>query len=179
MDRKQFLKLACGLGACGCATRLAAHSRALEAPKPRPVEDPRLGFTRHQVARLIGFMGAGLPAEACAGVIEQAGRECAKLTQLHARFKHDPEGYFEAGKKNWGTEFTWDKLKGIITVTVAEGPCGCPLVDAKRTPALWCNCSVGYQKESFETVFGRPVKARLLASKLSGSKHCVFEVTLC
>lgn len=179
MDRKQFLKLACGLGVCGCASRLASHSRALEVPEPPPAEDPRLRFARHQLAKLIGFMGAGLPAEACAGAIEQTGRECAKLTQLHARFKNDPEGYFAAGKKNWGTDFAWDKGKGVITVTVAEGPCGCPLVDAKRTPALWCNCSVGYQKESFETVFGRPVKARMLASKLSGSRHCVFEVTLC
>ena len=179
MDRKQFLKLACGLGACGCATKLAGHASALEGPEPRPSEDPRLRFARYQVANLVGFLGADLPVEACAGAIERAGRECAKLGQLHTRFRNDPEGYFEAGRRNWGTDFKWDKSKNIITVTVAEGPCGCPLVDPKRTPALWCNCSVGYQKESFETVFGRPVKARLLASKLSGSKHCVFEVTLC
>ncbi|MFN7959380.1 MAG: hypothetical protein U0P46_13790 [Holophagaceae bacterium] len=179
MDRKQFLTLACGLGACGCATKLAAGTRALEASGPPPADDPRLRFARHQVATLVGFLGSDLPVETCAGVIEKAGRECAKLGQLHARFKNDPEGYFAAGKKHWGTDFAWDRSTGIITVTVAEGPCGCPLVDAKRTPTLWCNCSVGYQKESFETVFGRPVKARLLASKLTGSKHCVFEVTLC
>ncbi len=179
MDRKQFLKVACGLGACGCATKLTGQPLVLEALEPPPAEEPRLRFARYQVAKLIGFMGVGLPAEACAGVIEQTGRECAKLTQLHARFKNDPEGYFAAGRTNWGTEFAWDKEKGVITVTVAEGPCGCPLVDAQRTPALWCNCSVGYQKESFETVFSRPVKARLLASKLGGSKRCVFEVTLC
>jgi hypothetical protein len=37
---------------------------------------------------------------------------------------------------------------------------------------------VGYQKESFENVFGRPVEATLKASKLGGSPRCVFEVTL-
>ena len=87
-----------------------------------------------------------------------------------ASFKGDPEGYFAAAKKNWGTDFTWDKEKGVVTVAVAEGDCGCPLVDKRRTPAVWCNCSVGYQKEAFETVFGRPVQARLKESKLSGSQ---------
>ncbi len=61
---------------------------------------------------------------------------------------------------------------------MAEGECGCPLVDNTRTPAVWCNCSVGYQKESFEAIFGRPVQVALKESKLSGSKRCVFEVKL-
>jgi hypothetical protein len=52
------------------------------------------------------------------------------------------------------------------------------MVDHKRTPAFFCNCSVGYQKESFGAVFGRPVQASLKESKLSGSKRCVFEVRL-
>jgi hypothetical protein len=59
-----------------------------------------------------------------------------------------------------------------------EGKCGCPMVGSRRTPAFWCNGFVGYQKEAFETIFGRPVRASLKESKLSGSKRCVFEVTL-
>ena len=66
----------------------------------------------------------------------------------------------------------------VVTVSVAEGDCGCPLVDKRRTPAVWCNCSVGYQKESFEAIFGKPVQARLKESKLDGAKRCVFEVTV-
>lgn len=177
MDRKQFLRMACGLGACGCAAKLGAAMPTLKVDEP-PAEDPRLRFARRQVAHLIGFLETGVPQEACARALEQTGRACARQTQLHARFKGDPEGYFATAKKAWGTGFAWDKQKGVITVTVAEGPCGCPLVDANRTPALWCNCSVGYQKESFEAIFGRPVKARLVASKLSGSGHCIFEISL-
>jgi len=64
--------------------------------------------------------------------------------------------------------------EGLITVAVDEGPCGCPLVDSKRTPAFWCNCSVGYQEESFSAVFGRPVQAPLQESKLAGGKRGVF-----
>jgi hypothetical protein len=177
VDRKDFLKSVCGLGACGCALNLLGVPDPLHAAET-PTEDQRLVFARYQVAKLLGFMATSTPAEACAEILEKTGRECAKLGQLQVKFKDDPEGYFAAAKKSWGTDFAWDKQKGIITVAVAEGDCGCPLVDKRRTPPVWCNCSVGYQKEAFETVFGRPVHARLKESKLSGGKRCVFEVTL-
>lgn len=177
MDRKEFLKGVCGLGVCGCVLNLFGAAEPLLAAEA-PKEDQRLLFVRYQLAKLLGFMAAGAPAGTCAGILEKTGRECAKLGQLGARFKGDPERYFATAKKNWGTEFTWDKEKGVVTVAVAEGECGCPLVDPKRTPALWCNCSVGYQQESFEAIFGKPVQVALKESKLSGSKRCVFEVTL-
>ncbi len=177
MDRKEFLKSACGLGVCGCALSFVG-TPALTGAEEAAVPDQRLAFARYQLAKLVGFMGTDAPAEVCAGILEKTGRECARLGQLQLKFKGDPEGYFATARKAWGTEFTWDREKGVVTVAVAEGECGCPLVDAKRTPAVWCNCTVGYQKEAFETVFGRPVKATLKESKLSGSKRCVFEVTL-
>ena len=177
MDRKEFLKSACGLGVCGCVLSLLGSPGRVQAAET-PGEDPRLRFVRYQLAKLLGFMAAGAPAGACAEILEKTGRECARLGQLGVRFKGDPEGYFATANKSWGTEFAWDREKGVVTVAVAEGECGCPLVDPKRTPPLWCNCSVGYQKESFEAIFGRPVQARLKESKLSGAKRCVFEVTL-
>ena len=57
-------------------------------------------------------MAADASAETCAGILEQTGRECAKLGQLGVRFKADPEGYFAAAKQNWGTEMAWDKETG-------------------------------------------------------------------
>ena len=177
MDRKAFLKQACGLGVCGCVLSVLDPSEVLAATTAQ-VQDQRLAFARHQVAKIVGFMAADTSAPACARILENSGRECAKLGGLAARFKGDPEGYFATATKSWGTDFSWDKEKGIITVAVAEGDCACPLVDDKRTPSFWCNCSVGYQREAFETVFGRPVRASLKESKLGGSKRCVFEVTL-
>ncbi len=177
MDRKKFLQSVCGAGICGCALSFLAAPEALKAEEAAPA-DQRLAFARYQVAKLAGFMAAGKDPAACAGFIEMTGRECAKLGQLQARFKGDPDGYLAAIRKLWGTESAWDREKGIITVSVPEGECGCPLVDARRTPAFWCNCSVGYQKESFETVFGKPVQVALKESKLAGSKRCVFEVRI-
>jgi hypothetical protein len=177
MNRKEFLRNACGLGVCGCVLSVLDPSEVL-AGAPTQVQDQRLAFARYQVAKMIGFMAGGPAVPACTEILENTGRECSKLGGLASRFKGDPEGYFATARRNWGTEFSWDKEKGIITVAVAEGECGCPLVDSKRTPPFFCNCSVGYQKESFETVFGRPVQAALKASKLGGSQRCVFEVTL-
>lgn len=177
MDRKDFLKGACGIGICGCALNFLGKPEKLRAEDAAPV-DQRLAFARYQVANMVGFMAADATATACAGIIEKTGRECAKLGQLQVKFKGDPQGYLAAIKKAWGTDSTWDKEKGIITIAVAEGECGCPLVDRKRTPAFWCNCSVGYQKESFATIFGKPVQVSLKESKLAGAKRCVFEVKL-
>lgn len=175
MDRKEFLKNACGLGVCGCVlSALGAGEPVLAQAVDAP--DQRLVFARYQLAKMLGFMASEAPAEACARILEKTGRECAKLGQLPGMFKNNPEGYFAAAKKNWGTDFAWDREKGVITVAVAEGPCGCPMVDSRRTPAVWCNCSVGYQKETFETIFGRPVGVSLKESKLGGGRRCVFEV---
>lgn len=178
MDRKEFLMRACGLGVCGCALNLICSPGLVHAADT-PQEDQRLLFARYQLAKLLGAMIAGAPAETCAGILEGTGRECARLGQLGVRFKGNPEGYFAAARQAWGTEFTWDRERGVVTVAVAAGPCGCPLVDPKRTPPVWCNCSVGYQKESFEAIFGRPVQARLMESKLAGGARCIFELTLC
>ena len=177
MDRKDFLRSACGLGVCGCVLNFLATPELARTEDAAP-PDQRLAFARYQVAMMVGFMAADAAAAACAGIIEKTGRECAKLGQLQARFKGDPQGYLAAIKKAWGTDSSWDKGNGVITVSVPEGECGCPLVDSRRTPAFWCNCSVGYQKESFETVLGKPVRVTLKESKLAGSRRCVFEVTL-
>ena len=177
MDRKEFLKTVCGLGVCGCVASLVDPTEALAAA-PQQAPDQRLAFARYQIAKMVGFMEAGTTAPACAEILQKTGRECAKLGQLQVKFKGEPEGYFTAIKKAWGTDSSWDKEKGIITITVPEGECGCPLVDSKRTPVFWCNCSVGYQKESFETIFGKQVQVSLKESKLGGSKRCIFEVKL-
>jgi hypothetical protein len=177
VDRKAFLKTVCGLGVCGCVASLVDPPDVLAAA-PEQAQDQRLAFARYQVAKMVGFMSAGACAPAAVDVLEKTGRECAKLGGLAARFKGDPDGYFAAARTAWGTDFQWNKEKGIVTVAVPEGECSCPLVDNKRTPAFFCSCSVGYQKESFGTIFGRPVQASIKESKLGGSKRCVFEITL-
>jgi hypothetical protein len=66
----------------------------------------------------------------------------------------------------------------LIEVIDGPKPWRVPFVDTRRTPSFWCNFSVGYQKEAFETVFGRPVQAVITTPKRSGTPRCAFESTL-
>ena len=123
MDRKEFLRSVCGLGVCGCALGVLETAGAAQPADTAP-EDQRLLFARYQLSKLLGFMAADVSAEACTAVLEKTGRECARLGQLGQQFKGNPEGYFAAARQNWGTDFTWDREKGTVTVAVADGPCG-------------------------------------------------------
>jgi len=183
MNRKEFLRTICGMGVCGCGLGALGAARAatdVEAKPAAPADPPdqRLLLARYQLAKLVGFMAASPTAPACAHLVGKTGRECAKLGGMGKTFKGNPAGYFDEARRSYGTGFQWDRENGLVTVTVPEGECGCPLVDVRRMPAFWCNCSVGYQEEVFEAVFGRPVEVSLQASKLGGSKTCVFEVRL-
>ena len=177
MDRKEFLKSACNLCACGCVVGLLGGPEIL-AEEQKPPADQRLAFARYQVAKMVGLMSAEANAPTCKPILEGMGRECASLSLAQANLKGDPEGYFAAAREAWGTEFSWDKERGVITVTGTEKVCSCPLVDIRKTPVFFCNCTVGYQKEAFERIFGGPVEVSLKASQLSGAKRCVFEVRL-
>jgi hypothetical protein len=178
MDRKDFLKSVCGLGICGCVSAALPDALAEAEPQATPAPNPRLAFASYQVAKMVGFMASATSASVCTEILVQTGRECAKRANLGLRFKGNPEGYFAAVKKAWDSDVQWGPDKSTIIVRVAEGPCGCPLVDEKRMPGFWCNCAAGYHKESFEAVFGHPVQVTLKESKLDGRKNCVFEVKL-
>ena len=78
MDRKEFLKSACGLGVCGCVLSLLDPAEALATAQTQ-APDQRLAFARYQIANMVGFMAADATAPACAGILQNTGRECAKL----------------------------------------------------------------------------------------------------
>jgi hypothetical protein len=60
MDRKEFLKSACGLGVCACTMGLLGLPEPLQAGEP-PAEDQRLAFVRYQLAKMVGFMATDRP----------------------------------------------------------------------------------------------------------------------
>ena len=76
MDRKEFLKSACGLGVCGCALSLLGVPEPLQAGDTA-APDQRLAFARYQLAKMVGFMAAASTAEACTAILEKTGRNGA------------------------------------------------------------------------------------------------------
>jgi len=59
-----------------------------------------------------------------------------------------------------------------------EGQCLCTLVEScpKGLSPTYCHCSVGYVKECYDQIFGRPVEVELLESVLRGGKRCRFKI---
>jgi len=62
--------------------------------------------------------------------------------------------------------------------------CHCPLAassiraEGAGVPAVWCNCSAGYEKFLFDVVFGEEVQAEVLESVLAGDDRCRFINTI-
>jgi predicted hydrocarbon binding protein len=58
--------------------------------------------------------------------------------------------------------------------------CYCPLVRgyAGKVSPSFCNCSVGWIKELFETALKKPVKVKKITTIRQGSKQCRFKVTI-
>jgi predicted hydrocarbon binding protein len=74
--------------------------------------------------------------------------------------------------------FEYDRDNGIITVTTPQRDCVCAMVDSKKTPPYFCQCSAGWQKETYETILDKKVDVELKESVLRGSKRCVFEIRI-
>jgi hypothetical protein len=66
------------------------------------------------------------------------------------------------------------------TVEVLCADCLCALVKdgTARLSDTYCTCSLGWMKETFETVMGRPVDVTLDESVKRGGQRCRFTVQL-
>jgi hypothetical protein len=62
--------------------------------------------------------------------------------------------------------------------TGAAGKCFCPLVESSPAglSGTYCECSVGYVLEMFQTGTGKNVRVELLESVKRGGKECRFKI---
>lgn len=181
MHRKEFLKHACGFGACSCAVAAlfaSATAVAAEETAPTKPEDESLAFARRRYATLISAVAARTDAATTAAVLEDVGRSCAKTAPLVTAFAGDPGGFIAEIRKAWHAEVTYDAERGVIDLAFPPADdCYCPLLRKAVSPAVACSCSLGWQKQAFGTVLGRPVTAEIRESVLRGGTRCAFRVT--
>ena len=181
MKRKEFLKNCVG-GLCTCAaigTMAPALSVAAEAKKP---EDWRLSFVKKRYARLLEILSSRMDEKALKETLFALGTHCSGLSDENTKkFRGDLEGYRKAVKQSTsGDNITYDWDKGVITMASDERTdCFCPLISRfQHTPAVACNCSLGWQKHTWETLLQKKVKVELKESVLRGGKRCVFEIQI-
>jgi predicted hydrocarbon binding protein len=134
--------------------------------------------TKRQLVKLWELLEPHLDDKTRAEIIEQLGRNCAKSLGWAGQCKGDPEAFFQRMKDSQNEEIEYDRDKGIITITTPERDCVCAMVDSKKTPPYFCQCSIGWQKETYETILDKKVEVELKESVLRGSTRCVFQVRI-
>ncbi len=178
MNRKEFLESACGWGLCSCAV-FAQPAQAAEGDDAAATElgtlKWKLDFMTHRFAKLVAVMSETLDEATLAGLFEAMGRECAKgFKHEFEPFKGDPEGFLKSVQQKWVESATWDESTGTVHVVDRSTNCTCPFVDEQKMFGHFCHCTIGWQKEAYEAVLGKPVDVEVEESILRGSKRCVF-----
>lgn len=176
MDRKDFFKNACGLGICSCIGVGLLSNGDLKAATDEK-NDWKEGFMRYRFEKLIGILDSALDEKTRNQILENLGKECAQTGQS-AKYINNPDGFFSDVLSRWGEKASYDKEKGLIRIETPERACFCPMFDAKTVSKSICQCSVGWQSQTYKTILGKDVEAKCVESVIRGSKRCVFEVRI-
>ncbi|MFH1942550.1 MAG: DUF6144 family protein [bacterium] len=136
-------------------------------------------FKQDWLTSLMKNMDDRLDESTRMSLMESCGRDCARrgAITLAESSKGDVEKLVQ-GLKKW----IGDKnavLKGN-EAHLQYDKCFCELVGKgpERFSDTWCNCSVGWVKQMFETTAQKPVKVELVQSIKRGAPSCKFVVNL-
>ncbi len=188
MKRNDFLKT-CAAGLCGCGvlgmlTPVEARPGSPSGQTPAtPDEMAQLKFqldgAQERFAVLLGVMGEELDEAARGRILKRLGHECAqKYAPLFNKYRGDLDGFIAKTKTAWLEKAELNKETGILRVIGKPSPCYCPLVKTGRTPAQFCQCTLGWQEAAYSTVLGRPVTAEIEETVLGGGSRCSFRIKL-
>jgi hypothetical protein len=149
------------------------------AAESTPAEDWRLKFVKSRYAKLIDILSNHMNEGELSDVLHDMGAYCSTTDPTLQTYRGDVDGYCEHLKKTAsGDEVTYDRQKGIIIMTSPErNDCFCPLISLQnQTPKIVCNCSLGWQQHTWETILGKKVQVELKESVLRGGKRCIFQI---
>ena len=172
----------CGL--LGFLAPLSAQAENREgqtatAPADNSQLKQELDGSRERFAKLVSIMGEDLEGATCDKILARLGRECAQAySALFQKYRGDLQGFLAKIKTAWVEKAEYDERTGVLRVIGKPGPCACPLVKVGRTPADFCNCSLGWTQEAFSKVIGKPVTAEIEETVLRGGKMCSFRITV-
>lgn len=139
----------------------------------------RREFTERWVKNLIDSIDSQLDRKSKIRLMESCGRACARGGAIReAKACGDNLDKLLSKLKQWiGKE---NVRKDGKRVFLDYRKCLCQLVSegSLKLSDTYCYCSVGWLKEMFEEVIGKPVKVDLKESIKSGGEMCRFVVRL-
>ncbi|MCF7885270.1 MAG: DUF6144 family protein [Candidatus Marinimicrobia bacterium] len=118
-------------------------------------------------------------------ILHDCGTNCSKISVLLAgankirnesQMNDDVEHLFKNFKAEYYNSPRLTKSGSKVTLIFKE--CTCPLVKAGVNNSYLCNCTAGYTKNIFESLFGRPVQVKLIKSILNGDNICMQEILI-
>jgi hypothetical protein len=179
MDRKEFLS-SCAAGVCACAAGGLIPASSLSSAQTAAPEDWRLRFVKERYAKMLQILSDRMSKNDLNQTLHDVGTFCSSLgDQTIVQYRGDFDGFCKRIRQSSsGDEATWDREKNIITMTSPErSDCWCPLNSLhQNTPAVVCNCSLGWQQHTWETLLQKKVRVELKEAVLRGGKRCVFEI---
>ncbi|WP_432664379.1 DUF6144 family protein [Wukongibacter baidiensis] len=118
-------------------------------------------------------------------ILEKCGRSCSNLTGSRQSAKEIRDNIaekdnidllFETYKKEvYNNSPLLYKENDIIYLEYHR--CGCSMVETmKNIDPFLCNCTKGYSKAIFETLFDKPVDVQILKSILNGDEICKLTI---
>ena len=188
MKRNDFLKT-CGAGVCGCGLlglmapfAASAESEAGQSTASKADDSPskrQLEAAQERFAKLLTIMDEDLDEATRLKILERLGHVCAQdYSALFQKYRGDLPGFLAKIKTAWVERTEYDEKTGLLRVIGKPSPCACPLVKNGRTPGDFCDCTLGWQKEAFSTVVGKPVTAEIEETVLRGGTRCSFRIGL-
>lgn len=182
VTRNEFLKC-CAAGVCSCVAMALPEPAAAETSTPES-EQLRLQLeaSRIRYAKLVSILEKDLDEATRKRIFDSLGRECARQfrSSTFDKYKGDLPGFLKyvQGPDGWAVKTEYDEKAGIIRVFDRGPHCSCPLVKEGLTSGAQCDCTLGWQRETYSAILGRPVDAVLEESILRGDKRCVYRMTV-
>lgn len=180
MTRNDFITWC--TGACSCAGLAVLAGPPVEAQTaPRDIDriQGKVDFAQKRFAALVAILDETLDESQRKKVWERLGREHGReYRNLTDRYQGNLKGFLDDIRREWVETAEYDPAKGTIRIVDKSPVCTCPLVRRDLTPPSFCDCTLGWQKEVYSAVTGRPVEATLEESILRGGNRCVFRIQI-
>jgi predicted hydrocarbon binding protein len=182
MTRSEFVKC-CALGACSCSlVGLTATGTAAAQSGDSDIDalKAQREAIRIRYAKLLGILDEEVDAPTRKRIFQRLGRACAEQfrTITYDKYKNDIRGFLAAiqAPGGWVEKAEYNEETGTIRIVDRSKTCTCPLVEKGLTPSDQCECTLGWQKQTYSAILGKPVEAELEESILHGSNRCVFRI---
>jgi hypothetical protein len=182
VTRSEFLKC-CAAGVCSCVALISPELASAETSTSNVDQlQGQLEAARIRYAKLVSILEQNLDEATRKRIFDSLGRECARQfrSRTFDKYKGDLAGFLKSveGPDGWAVKAEYDEKAGIIRVFDRGPHCSCPLVKEGLTSGAQCDCTLGWQRETYSAILGRAVDGTVEESILRGGKRCVFRMTV-